>query len=66
MSRTGTGSIRVTKIIQKHRVRPGKRKYTIANAESIEMTILPTATVTAITALFQSMRPMLAFCHAAV
>ena len=36
----------------------------MANADSMEMAIFPTAMVTAMTTLFQSMRPMLAFCHA--
>ena len=35
----------VTKIIQKQSIRPRKLKYTMANADSIEMAILPTATV---------------------
>src|SRR5438132_1222660 len=34
--RTSTGSISVMKIIQKHRPRSGKRKYTTANADSSE------------------------------
>ena len=45
-------------------MRPRKLKYTIAKADSIEMAILPTATVTAITALLNSMRPMFALRHA--
>ena len=40
--RTSTGSIRVIKIIQKNRLRSGKRNQTMANAESIDTTILPT------------------------
>src|SRR6478609_2626272 len=40
--RTSTGSISVTKIIQKNTIRSGKRKYTIANADRSEMVILPT------------------------
>jgi hypothetical protein len=41
--RTSTGSISVTKIIQKKTMRNGKRKKTIAKADRKEMTILPTA-----------------------
>ncbi len=54
----------MTKIIQKHSMRPRKLKYTMANAESIEIRILPAATVTAISALFTSMVPMFDFRHA--
>src|SRR6478752_2657736 len=43
MMRTSTGSMRVTKIIQKKNLRNGKRKYTIANEAMIEMAILPKA-----------------------
>ena len=45
--RTSTGSIRVIKIIQKNRLRSGKRNQTMANAESIETTIFPTVEVIA-------------------
>ena len=41
--RTSTGSIRVTKMIQNAVWRNGKRKYTTAKADRIEMKILPTA-----------------------
>ena len=54
----------VTKIIQKQSIRPRKLKYTMANADSIEMAILPSATVTAITALLSSIRPMFDLRHA--
>ena len=47
-------------------MRPRKSKYTMAKAESIEMMILPTATVTAMTRLLKSMRPMCALCHASM
>jgi hypothetical protein len=36
----------------------------MAKADSSEMTILPTAMATAITALLNSIRPILARCHA--
>ena len=48
MMRTSTGSISVTKIIQKTTLRNGKRKYTMAKAESSEMAILPMAMVSAL------------------
>src|SRR5215216_4605800 len=41
MMRTSTGSISVTKIIQKNTLRSGKRKYTMANDAMMEMAILP-------------------------
>jgi hypothetical protein len=62
--RTGTGSMRVTKIIQKTTCFPRKLKYTIAKAESSEITILPTAMPRAITALLTSIRPICARCQA--
>src|SRR3989337_1957132 len=40
MMRTSTGSISVTKIIQKKKLRRGKRKYTMANEAMIEMATL--------------------------
>ncbi len=49
--RTSTGSISVTKIIQNTRPRNGKRKYTIANADSSEIAILPIAMTSALTRL---------------
>ena len=49
--RTSTGSIRVIKIIQNTRLRRGKRKYTMAKAESKEMAILPRAMTSALTKL---------------
>ena len=39
------------KIIQKHRPRSGKRKYTTANADSSEIAILPSAMTSALTRL---------------
>src|SRR2546422_11127428 len=57
MMRTSTGSISVTKIIQKKKLRSGKRKYTMANEAMIEIAILPTAMATAITRLLSIMRP---------
>src|SRR2546428_9944241 len=62
--RTGTGSIRVTKIIQKTTFLPRKSKYTMANAESSEITILPMATPSATIALLTSIRAISARCHA--
>ena len=44
------------KIIQKNTMRNGKRKYTMANADSSEMMILPTAIDSAITRLLNIMR----------
>ena len=49
--RTSTGSISVMKIIQNTMVRPGKRKYTTAKADSSEMAILPMAMTSALTRL---------------
>ena len=46
--RTSTGSMSVTKIIQKTTLRRGKRKYTMANADSMEMVILPMAITSAL------------------
>ena len=46
--RTSTGSIKVMKIIQNTRLRPGNRKYTTAKADSSEMAILPSAMVRAL------------------
>ena len=40
--RTSTGSISVTKMAQNASMRNRKRKYTIANADSSEIAILPT------------------------
>src|SRR5213593_3454215 len=57
MMRTSTGSISVTKIIQKKKLRNGKRKYTMANEAMIEIAILPSAMASAITRLFSIMRP---------
>ena len=45
------------KISQNASLRPGKRKYTIANADSIEITILPTAITSAMMRLLTIMRP---------
>ncbi len=55
--RTSTGSISVTKIIQNARLRNGKRKYTIANADNSDMTILPTAMTSALMRLLTIIRP---------
>ena len=49
--RTSTGSISVTKMAQKHSILNGKRKYTMANADSSEMAILPTVMTMATTKL---------------
>ena len=57
MMRTSTGSIRVTKIIQKKNMRSGKRKYTIANDAMIEIEILPSAITIAMMRLFNSIGP---------
>ena len=46
--RTSTGSISVMKIIQNTSVRPGKRKYTMAKADSSEIAILPMAMTSAL------------------
>lgn len=54
--RTSTGSIRVIKIIQKKRLRSGKRNQTMANAESIETVILPSVMLNAITKLLSNIR----------
>ena len=45
--RTSTGSISVMKMAQKKNMRPGKRKYTMAKADSSEMAILPMAMINA-------------------
>src|SRR5579872_6175925 len=45
--RTSTGNMSVTKIAQKKTLRRGNRKYTIAYAESTEITSLPTVTAIA-------------------
>ena len=55
--RTSTGSISVTKIIQKTTLRPGKRKYTTAKADSSEIAILPMAMTKAVTVLTHSIGP---------
>ncbi len=55
--RTSTGSISVTKIIQKKNVRSGNRKYTIANADRSEITILPIEITSAEMRLFSIIRP---------
>ena len=54
--RTSTGNIRVIKIIQKKRLRSGKRNQTMANAESIETVILPSVMLNAITKLLSNIR----------
>ena len=54
--RTSTGSIKVTKIIQKTAMRNGNLKYTIANAESKDIAIFPTAMSNAQTKLTPIMR----------
>ncbi len=41
MMRTSTGSIRVMKMAQKQKLRPGKWKNTMAKAANSEMMILP-------------------------
>ena len=46
--RTSTGSISVTKIIQNTRFLNGKRKYTMAKADSSEIAILPMAMIRAL------------------
>jgi hypothetical protein len=63
--RTGTGSMSVTKIIQKTSWRPRKRKYTMANADSIEIEILPTAMTIATIAELKSSVPIFDLCQAA-
>ena len=55
--RTSTGSISVTKIIQKQNMRNGKRKYTTANAEIKEIAILPIEMASAMIRLTTIMRP---------
>ncbi len=57
MMRTSTGSIRVTKIIQKKKLRSGKRKNTIANEAMIEIAILPKAMASAMTRLLSIIGP---------
>ena len=54
--RTSTGSISVMKISQKQMPLNGKRKYTMANADSSEMAILPTVMTMAVTKLTHIMR----------
>jgi hypothetical protein len=49
--RTSTGSISVMKMSQNTRLRNGKRKYTIANADSREIAILPSEMTSALTRL---------------
>ncbi|MCY1364690.1 hypothetical protein D9M69_515060 [compost metagenome] len=49
--RTSTGSISVTKMAQKQIFLNGKRKYTMAKADSSEMVILPMAMTMAVTKL---------------
>lgn len=49
--RTSTGSISVTKMAQKQVFLNGNRKYTMANADSSEMVILPMAITIAVTKL---------------
>jgi hypothetical protein len=56
MMRISTGSISVRKIVQKHAIRNGNRKYTMAYAEMMEIAILPIAIVRAMTRLFTSIR----------
>ena len=55
--RTSTGSIRVTNTIQKTRFLKGKRKYTMAKADSSEMVILPMAMITALARLMAIIGP---------
>src|ERR1700712_233654 len=55
--RTSTGSISVMKMSQNARFLNGKRKNTMAYADSIEMTIFPIEITSAMTRLFISMRP---------
>jgi hypothetical protein len=57
MMRTSTGSMRVTKIIQKKKLRSGKRKKTMANEAMIEIAILPQAMASAITRLLNIIDP---------
>ena len=52
--RTSTGSISVMKIIQNTVPRNGKRKYTMAKADSSEIAILPMAITMATTKLTHS------------
>lgn len=49
--RTSTGSIRVMKMSQKQMPLNGKRKYTMANADSSEIAILPMVMTMAVTKL---------------
>ena len=55
--RTSTGSIKVTKIIQKKSCLKGKRKYTNAKADNSEMDIFPIAITSAVIRLTVIMRP---------
>src|SRR5476651_1401511 len=55
--RTSTGSISVMKISQKARFLNGKRKNTMAYAESMEIAILPIEITSAMTRLFSSIWP---------
>ncbi len=57
MMRTSTGSMRVTKIIQKKKLRSGKRKNTMANEAMIEIAILPKAMASAMTRLLNIIGP---------
>ena len=57
MMRTSTGSISVTKIIQKKVRRSGKRKYTIAKDAMIEIAILPKAMPSAMPRLLSIIGP---------
>src|ERR1044071_7985880 len=57
MMRTTTGSMRVTKIIQKKKLRSGKRKNTMAKEAMIEIAILPQAIASAMTRLLNIMGP---------
>src|SRR3990170_5928431 len=54
--RTSTGSMSVTKIIQKKNMRSGKRKKATAKAEMIEMVIFPVAITRAMIGVFVIMR----------
>jgi hypothetical protein len=62
--RTSTGSISVTKIIQKPACRNGKAEEDDGKAEMIEIAILPTAMPMATTNELKNSRPRLPFVQA--
>ena len=56
MMRTSTGSMSVMKIIQKKNMRSGKWKNATANADVIDIAILPTAITNPMIRLFSIIR----------